>query len=90
MVNYNQSKIYKIVNDDLGLTFYGSTCNLLSSRLYQHKKKGSQCKSSILFGDFQNPRIYLVENFNCNSKTELHARERWWVERNECINKLHL
>ena len=40
MLDYQKAKIYKIVNDNMpGVVFYGSTCNVLSSRLFQHKKK---------------------------------------------------
>jgi len=86
MLNYEKSKIYKIVSDEQpGLVFYGSTCNVLSSRLFQHKKKGIKCKSHRLFDG--TAKIFLVEYFPCHSKNELYARERWWVENNECINK---
>jgi len=86
MLTYEKSKIYKIVNDDYPeLVFYGSTCNVLSSRLHQHKKKGTKCKSHPLFDG--NAQIFLVEYFPCHSKNELYARERWWVENNNCLNK---
>tara|TARA_R110002167_G_scaffold105682_3_gene271667 strand:+ start:1088 stop:1357 length:270 start_codon:yes stop_codon:yes gene_type:complete len=89
MPNYQQSKIYKIINDDMpGMEFYGSTCNVLSSRLYQHKKKGESCKSHILFKG--RPQIFLVENYTCHSKNELYARERWWIENNDCINRVRV
>jgi hypothetical protein len=29
----------------------------------------------------------LVEKFPCESKDELHARERYYIENNECVNK---
>jgi hypothetical protein len=87
MLNYQFSKIYKIVNDEMpNLVFYGSTCNVLSSRLYQHKKKGTECKSHRLFNG--TAKIFLVENFPCNSKNELLSRERWWIENKDCLNKM--
>ena len=87
MLDYQKAKIYKIVNDNMpGVVFYGSTCNVLSSRLFQHKKKGTKCKSNILFRSSET-KIFLVETYPCHSKNELYARERYWVENNECINK---
>jgi hypothetical protein len=29
----------------------------------------------------------LVESYPCKSKDELHARERFYIENNECVNK---
>jgi hypothetical protein len=81
MVNYQKGKIYKLVGS--GLTYYGSTVQSLCERKAQHKKLN--CSSKILFekGDVD---IVLVEAFPCNNKEELHSRERWYIENNECIN----
>ena len=38
----------------------------------------------ILRGDYA---IVLIENYPCNNKEELHRRERYHIESNECINK---
>jgi len=38
-MDYKNGKIYKLVNDELGLTYYGSTCTELRKRLHQHKKQ---------------------------------------------------
>jgi len=34
-------------------------------------------------GNFQ---IELVENYSCETKHELHKRERFYIDNNECIN----
>jgi hypothetical protein len=82
MVNYQEGKIYKLVGS--GLTYYGSTTQRLCERKAGHKRL--DCKSKILFekGDVD---IVLVEKYPCNSKEELHSRERYYIENNECINK---
>ena len=89
MPDYSKSKIYKLICDDPELVYYGSTTQkYLSSRLAGHKviaKKG-QCKSQKLI-DAGGVKIYLVENFPCESKNELHARERFYIENNNCVNK---
>lgn len=85
MVNYQDGKIYKLVGG--GLTYYGSTCDELYKRLYSHKQKSNKCKSKQLFDSGDKVEIILVEKFSCNDKMELHQRERYYIENNECINK---
>ena len=86
MVNYKNAKIYKLVNDELNLTYYGSTCDELRKRLYGHKNKSNKCCSKIMF-ESDEVKIYLVEKFPCNDRIELNQRERFYIENNECINK---
>jgi hypothetical protein len=82
MVNYQDGKIYKLVGS--GLTYYGSTTQRLSQRKAEHKKKSYSNKRLFELGDVD---IVLVEAFPCNNKEELHARERYYIENNECVNK---
>jgi hypothetical protein len=85
MVNYQDAKIYKLVGG--GLIYYGSTCNELNKRLYQHKQKNNNCKSKLLFDSGDKVEIILVEKYLCNDKIELHQRERYYIENFECVNK---
>ena len=88
MSKYQNGKIYKIVNDTLNLTYYGSTCQkYLSSRFYIHKKEKDNKKytSNKLFEEGE-AKIFLVELFPCESKLELEKRERYYIENNECVN----
>jgi len=88
VVDYQNSKIYKIINDALPeLVYYGSTANTLTKRFTQHKTKSNTCSSKQLFDCDVKPQIFLVESFPCNSKDELKAKERWYIENNECVNK---
>jgi hypothetical protein len=32
--------------------------------------------------------IYLVEKYPCDTKDELHAREGYYIQNNECVNKI--
>ena len=91
MVNYENAKIYKLVNDEMGLTYYGSTCKkYLSSRLsghiYDSKKIDKNISSKQLF-EKGSVKIYLVELFPCGSKDQLQKRERYYIENNECVNQ---
>lgn len=91
---YQRAKIYKLIGN--GLTYYGSTCEpTLARRLATHKGdynkyingKGRYITSFEILST-GNYDIVLVENYPCNSKDELHSRERHWIETNECINKI--
>ena len=89
MVNYKNGKIYKLVNDELNLTYYGSTSNEIRKRLNEHKsraKVSNNCTSHKLF-ESGICKIYLVEKFPCEDKIELSQRERFYIENNECVNK---
>ena len=89
MVNYKHGKIYRLVNDELGLTYYGSTCNELRKRLNDHKSQAKDKKytSHKLF-ESGKCKIYLVEKFPCEDRMELTQRERYYIENNECVNKV--
>lgn len=50
------------------------------------KKKNNSTSEQLFEGG--NPVIVLVENFPCNSKEELHKRERFYIENNSCVNKI--
>ena len=85
MVNYQEGKIYKIINDSIpGMVYYGSTCNTFARRIVQHKRL--RYSSRVLF-EYGNPQMILVEKYPCNDKMELTMRERYYIENNECVNK---
>ena len=95
MIDYKNGKIYKLVSNYFDKCYIGSTCQLLSSRLYQHKEsyKRYLCEkfkfmTSFILFEFDNVQIVLIENYPCKNKEELHARERYWIENLECVNKV--
>jgi hypothetical protein len=93
MVNYQQGKIYKITSGDL--TYIGSTCETtLARRLSKHKENykrwliGKQhYMTSYRILENDDAEIFLIESFPCNSKDELHSRERYHIETTDCVNK---
>jgi hypothetical protein len=97
MVNYGNSKIYKIepiVPHDEGEVYYGATTKYyLSSRwgnyTTDHRNNKRRTTASILFDKYgiDNCRCDLVEMFPCNSKAELSAREGEYIRDNNCVNK---
>lgn len=89
MPDYQKAKIYRIINDNIpGKVYYGSTTQPLSIRMGKHRNaaKSRNGSSKQLF-ETGKPIIVLVENFPCDTKEELHKRERYYIENNDCINK---
>jgi hypothetical protein len=95
MNKYHNSSIYKLVlNDEV---YYGSTTESVSKRFSNHKvlynrykdgKIKKRCSSFALFEkDFDNVKWELVEAFSCDALSDLHKRERYYIENNTCINK---
>jgi hypothetical protein len=99
MTNYQLGKIYKIVCNTTGLTYYGSTCEpTLARRMVKHRsdfKRYFEGKKNIpLLTCFQileknNYVILFVEDFPCNNKRELTRREYYYILNNECVNKMY-
>jgi hypothetical protein len=91
MVNYQNSKIYKIVSpSNPDLIYYGSTTQKLSSRMSSHRahyKKNTYNLTSSKVLCFEDAIILLVENYPCNSKEELLKKEGECILNNDCINK---
>lgn len=94
-MDYNNGKIYKIASDLTDKIYIGSTTQSLAKRHYKHKKSYQQyingCYhnvSSFELIKLGNTDIILLENFPCNNKEELHARERYYIEQNKaiCVN----
>ena len=99
MVNYQNTKIYKI-ESHLGPKIYiGSTTKeYLSQRMdshrsgYKHWKNGNggNMSSYQLFDDYglENCNILLIESYPCNSKDERASREGYYIKTTHCVNKI--
>ena len=92
MNKYENGKIYKLVNEQ-GMCYYGSTIHCINKRKSKHfcsfKSGNSAYTSKFLFENNKEVHVELVENYPCNSKEALHARERYHIENNPCVNKVH-
>lgn len=100
MINYNNSKIYKIepVNGEDGDIYIGSTTkSLLSQRMTSHRATYKQWKNDnynwvSVFDIFdkyglENCNIYLIESYECSTRDELRAREGHFIKSLNCVNK---
>jgi hypothetical protein len=87
MPNYQDSKIYKLVGN--GKVYVGSTTQALCKRKTAHIsdfKLHNNCSSREIVTDAAH-YIELIEYFPCNTKEELHKRERYYIEQIDCVNK---
>ena len=98
MVNYNEGKIYKIESTLGNMVYYGSTTKKrLCDRMTYHrggynswlKGKRELVTAFKLFDEYglENCKIVLVENYPCESKDELRAKEAYYIRNFECVNK---
>jgi hypothetical protein len=96
MPDYQNGKIYKIVNYENDNVYIGSTCEpTLARRLAKHvadykrylsgKKNYITSFKVIETGNYD---IQLIEAYPCKNKMELHAREGHWIKQMDCINKI--
>lgn len=93
-MDYKNSKIYRIVCNETGLCYVGSTTSTLTKRLSNHKskyklflEKETNYISSFSIIEKGNYDIVLIEEYPCENKQQLHARERYYIETMECVNK---
>ena len=92
---YQRGKIYKLISNETNDVYYGSTIeDKLTNRLSGHRKNYKQflngkCSHITSFEiiKFDNAKIILVENYPCNTKYELLAREQQYIDNNVCVNK---
>jgi hypothetical protein len=96
MPNYQNGKIYKLTSFQTDKIYIGSTCQSLAVRKAGHvsnykriliKKNGSISSLEIL--KYEDVKIILLENYPCESKEQLLARERYYIENTaNCVNKI--
>jgi hypothetical protein len=101
MVNYANSKIYKIeptCEHDEGDIYIGSTtkkylCQRMDSHrsAYKRWKEGKFHKytSFDIFDKYgiEKCDIILLETIKCNSKDELQAQEKYFIKNFKCVNR---
>ena len=95
--NYQNGKIYQVVDIAYEQCYFGSTIDTLPNRFKGHKTtyqqylNGNKRKYTSLFDMFdkfgiENCKIELVENYVCSSIAELHKREGYYIKNNERYN----
>ncbi|MDR3593505.1 GIY-YIG nuclease family protein [Clostridium sp.] len=94
MPNYKNSKIYKLVSNQTTDIYIGSTAQALGVRKAGHTrdykswaKEKHNYMTSFEICKHDDFKIILLENCPCDSKEQLQARERYYIETLECVNK---
>ena len=85
MPNYNNGKIYKLVNSVDNEIYIGSTCDSLSKRKYQHKAMAVKRPNIRVYQHlntigWENVRIILIESVQAFNKDQLRAREQHYID----------
>ena len=88
MSNYNNGKIYKLVNKEKNLVYIGSTTQTLRRRYTQHKNEAKlkRISSYKLFEDGGIVTIELLLYYPCNTKKELCEVEKQYIKNIDCVN----
>ncbi len=94
MVNYQNGKIYKLVSNQTNEVYYGSTCQELCERMAGHRRHYMQYQngkmnyiSAFEILKYDDCKIVWVEDYPCDNKPQLFARETEYIKSNECVNK---
>ena len=82
MPNYNNGKIYKIVNNIDNMIYIGSTTTKLCYRMAVHRCKMRYNNNINLYNHMRklgidNFKIVLIEEYSCNNKEQLLRHERY-------------
>ena len=94
-MDFSNGKIYRIRSAHSELPYIGSTVDSLEYRFKKHKDKynswkrgNSNYNTSHEILKYDDAYIELVENYPCNSRQELEAREGTYIEIGKnCVNK---
>jgi len=96
-MDYKNGRIYKIVSDLTDKIYIGSTCQSLCKRLAKHKgdyraslNGGNKYMTSFELFKLGETRIELIEDFQCERKEQLNAREGYHIKLNNdiCVNRI--
>jgi len=95
-IDYGRGKVYKIVCNETGKLYVGSTCEpTLAHRLAKHighyklyLSGKYHFMTSYIILENSNYDIVLIENVPCTTKDELRKRERHYIESLVCVNKV--
>jgi hypothetical protein len=91
---YKVGRIYKLSSSN-GLIYFGSTTRTLNARLRDHNNghskynngKGEFISSFDLYSENASVTIELTEEHKDISKHNLAQRERYFIEKYECVNR---
>jgi hypothetical protein len=97
MPDYTKAKVFQLIDNTNNNIYIGTTsqklCQILSGLVARYKKYclcPDKLKYHLSFKIIKNKQyqIILIDNIACNNKEELHQKERYYIDKMECINKI--
>ena len=94
---YNNGKIYKLVDQENGYFYIGSTCDTLVKRLYHHKHTATRHPERKVYKYFNNygwdnVKIILIEEHYLDNKEQLLREENkiieMYLQDEKCLNSV--
>jgi hypothetical protein len=96
---YSRAIVYRLIDIGYNKVYYGSTTQMLSKRMSDHRSKYRQwiagkpvshCRAFDLFDEYgiENCKIELVEEYPCKSLADLLKREGYHIQSSQCLNKI--
>ena len=91
MSKYSNGKIYKILNSIDNEVYVGSTIEPLCKRMWKHRFSSKTRSHYMLYQHMsklgkEHFYIELIENYPCNNKEELEAKEGQWIRQIGTLN----
>ena len=84
MSDYTNGKIYKLTSKQTDKIYVGSTTKILNQRMHDHRTKYKYNHisniSSCEILKYDDAIIELIEDYSCDSKTELEKREQHYMD----------
>jgi hypothetical protein len=75
MIEYKNSKIYKITSNKTDMIYIGSTTLPLNHRLWKHKEKSNNTASKLILQIDRDAKIEVVEEFECENNKQKVEKE---------------
>ena len=94
MTNYQNGKIYKLVNSVNDKLYIGGTCMSLAQRKSNHKSKAKVKINRPVYKQLNeigwiNVSIILIEDYPCDNKDSLIKREQYWIDELKPVLNFH-
>ena len=85
-MNKRHCKIYKIIDNETGEVYFGSTTQSINERINKHKKRPTcTCRDIIARNNFD---VVVLETHIGMPKKELFEREKEYILKFNCVNKV--
>jgi hypothetical protein len=88
--SYSNGKIYQVLNRINNEVYVGSTCSKLRKRMTDHRRRADEHEGK-LYDEMRRVctthfYIELIENYPCDNKDDLTAREQFYIRERGTLN----